>query len=80
MSLNGYYAHHGYAAQLPDYVSQQLVTPQFNDLGAQISVPQPGNAVEQLPPFRRRIAGWVSNKGVVCRSDEQIDANLEALA
>jgi hypothetical protein len=62
VSLNGYYAHHGYAAQLPDYVSQQLVTPQFNDPGAQISAPQPGNAVEQFPPFRRRIAGWVGNR------------------
>jgi hypothetical protein len=30
---------------------QQPVTPQFNNPGPQISVPQPGNAVEQLSPL-----------------------------
>jgi hypothetical protein len=30
---------------------ERPVTPQFNDPGPQISVPQPGNAVEQLSPL-----------------------------
>jgi hypothetical protein len=27
------------------------MTPQFNNLGSQISVPQPGNAVDQFSPL-----------------------------
>jgi hypothetical protein len=50
-SLHGYYAHPGYAGRLPAYVPQQPVTPQFNNPGPQISVPQPGNPVEQLSPL-----------------------------
>jgi hypothetical protein len=33
------------------YVPQQSVAPQFNNPGAQISVPQAGNAVDQLSPL-----------------------------
>lgn len=33
------------------YVPPQPVTPQFNNPGPQISVPQTGNAVEQLSPL-----------------------------
>ena len=85
VSLHGYYAHHPYAGQLPDYASQHSATPQFNDPGGQISVPRPGKAVEQLsrfstPDSRTR---WGSNKGAECRSDEQVElsvASLEALA
>jgi hypothetical protein len=35
----------------PLYVPQQPITPQFNNPGPQISVPQTGNAVEQLSPL-----------------------------
>jgi hypothetical protein len=33
------------------YQPQQPITPQFNDPGPKIWVPQPGNAVEQLSPL-----------------------------
>jgi hypothetical protein len=33
------------------YAPQQSVTPQFNNPESQISVPQTGNAVEQLSPL-----------------------------
>jgi len=33
------------------YQPQQPMTPQFNDPGPKLWVPQPGNAVEQLPPL-----------------------------
>ena len=35
----------------PVGVPQQPVTPQFNNPGPQISVPRPGNAVNQLSPL-----------------------------
>ena len=35
----------------PVGVPQQPVTPQFNNPGPQISVPQPGNALNQLSPL-----------------------------
>jgi hypothetical protein len=51
-SLHGYYAHEGYAAPLPAYGAvQQPQTPQFNNTGPQLSIPQPDNAVEQLSPL-----------------------------
>lgn len=51
LSLHGYYGAH--AAPMPAYgeLEQQPVTPQFNNPGPQISVPQPGNAVDQLSPL-----------------------------
>ena len=35
----------------PVGVPQQPVTPQFNNPGPQISVPQPGNALNELSPL-----------------------------
>jgi hypothetical protein len=44
--------HHGGHLGLPrGYQPQQPMTPQFNDPGPKIWVPQPGNAVEQLSPL-----------------------------
>ena len=51
VSLHGYYAHGGYAGPVYGYQPQPSVAPQFNNPGPQISVPQPGNAVEQLSPL-----------------------------
>jgi hypothetical protein len=50
-SLHGYDAAHPAVSGLPEYVPQQPVAPQFNNPGPQISVPQPGNAVDQLSPL-----------------------------
>jgi hypothetical protein len=44
-------AHTGYAGPTFGYEPQQSVTPQFNNPGPQISVPQPGNPVDQLSPL-----------------------------
>ena len=44
-------AHPTYLGPLPGYVPQQPMTPQFNEPGPQIKVPQPTNPVEQLPPL-----------------------------
>jgi hypothetical protein len=43
--------HHLLLGPPPVGVPQQPVTPQFNNPGPQISVPQPGNAVNQLSPL-----------------------------
>jgi hypothetical protein len=51
VSLHGYYAARPGGLGLPEYVPQQPVTPQFNNPAPQISVPQPGNAVDQLSPL-----------------------------
>ena len=51
VSLHGHYAAHPGDLGLPEYVRQQPATPQFNNPGLQISVPQPGNAVDQLSPL-----------------------------
>jgi len=51
VSLHGHYAAHRGDWGLPEYVPQQPVTPQFNNPGPQINVPQPGNAVDQLSPL-----------------------------
>ena len=51
VSLHEYYAQHGYAGPLLGYAPQQSVTPQFNNLGPQISVPQRGNPMDQLSPL-----------------------------
>jgi hypothetical protein len=51
VSSHGYYAAHPGYLGLPEYAPQQPVTPQFNNPGPQISVPQPGNAVDQLSPL-----------------------------
>jgi hypothetical protein len=44
-------AHTGYAGPMLGYAPQQSVTPQINNPGPQISVPQPGNPVDQLSPL-----------------------------
>jgi hypothetical protein len=44
-------AHTGYAGPMFGYQPQQPVTPQFNNPGPQIRVPQPANPVDQLPPL-----------------------------
>jgi len=44
-------AHTGYAGPMFGYEPQQSVTPQFNNPGPQISVPQQGNPVDQLSPL-----------------------------
>jgi hypothetical protein len=44
-------SHTGYAGPMFGYEPQQPVTPQFNDPGPQIRVPQPANPVDQLPPL-----------------------------
>jgi hypothetical protein len=50
--LHGHRAtHHGHAGPIFGYQPQQPITPQFNDPGPKIWVPQPGNAVEQLSPI-----------------------------
>jgi hypothetical protein len=46
-----YVAHHGHSAPMFGYEPQQLMMPQFNNPGPQISVPQTGNAVDQLSPL-----------------------------
>jgi hypothetical protein len=51
VSLHGYYAHGDCAAPIFGYQPQQPVTPQFNNPGPQISVPQPRNPVDRLPPL-----------------------------
>jgi hypothetical protein len=51
-SLHGYYsAHAGYSGLIRGYEPLQSMTPQFNNPGPQISVPQTGNAVDQLSPL-----------------------------
>jgi hypothetical protein len=50
--MHRYYpGHSGYAGPVYGYQPQQPMTPQFNNLGSQISVPQPGNAVDQFSPL-----------------------------
>jgi hypothetical protein len=44
-------SHAGYAGPMFGYQPQQPVTPQFNNPGPQISIPQPVNPVDQLPPL-----------------------------
>lgn len=51
VSLHGYYATHPSYLGLPEYVPQQPVTPQFDNPGPQITVPEPGNPVDQLSPL-----------------------------
>jgi hypothetical protein len=51
VSLHGYYARGGYAGPVYGYQPQQTFTPQFNNPGPQLSMPQPGNAVDQLSPL-----------------------------
>jgi hypothetical protein len=48
--LHGYEAAHPGYLSLPEYVPQP-VAPQFNNPGPQISVPQPSNPVDRLPPL-----------------------------
>jgi len=43
--------HHGHFGLPLGYQPQQPITPQFNDPGPKLWVPQPGNAVEQLSPL-----------------------------
>jgi hypothetical protein len=42
---------HGHLGLPLGYQPQQPMTPQFNDPGPKLWVPQPGNAVEQLSPL-----------------------------
>jgi len=50
--LHGHHAtRHGHAGPIFGYQPQRPITPQFNDPGPKIWVPQPGNAVEQLSPI-----------------------------
>jgi hypothetical protein len=55
LSLHSYYAnrghHRGHAGPTYGYQPQQSVAPQFNNPTPQISVPQTGNAVDQLSPL-----------------------------
>jgi hypothetical protein len=51
VSLHGYYAHGGFAGPVYGYQPQQSMTPEFNNPGAQLSVPYTGNAVDQLSPL-----------------------------
>ena len=50
-----HYRHHhvsrGHLGLPLGYQAQQPMTPQFNDPGTKLWVPQPGNAVEQLSPL-----------------------------
>jgi hypothetical protein len=43
--------HHGHLGLPLGYQPQQPMTPQFNNPGPKLWVPQPGNAVEQLCPL-----------------------------
>ena len=43
--------HFGHMGPPIGYVPQSLATPQFNNRGPQLSIPQPGNAVDQLSPL-----------------------------
>ena len=43
--------HHGHLGLPLGYQPQQPITPQFNDPGPQISVPQPGNPIDKLSPL-----------------------------
>ena len=50
--VHGHHAvHHGHLGLPFGYQPQQPMTPQFNDPGPKLWVPQPGNAVEQLSPL-----------------------------
>ena len=50
--LHGHHAaHHGHLGLPLGYQPQQPMTPQFNDPGPKLWVPQGGNAVEQLSPL-----------------------------
>jgi hypothetical protein len=50
--LHGHHAaHHGHLGLPLGYQPQPPMTPQFNDPGPKLWVPQPGNAVEQLSPL-----------------------------
>jgi hypothetical protein len=50
--MHRYHAtHHGHLGPPLGYQPQQPMTPQFNDPGPKLWVPQPGNAVEQLSPL-----------------------------
>jgi hypothetical protein len=51
VSLHGYCAAHPGDLCLPEYAPQQPVTSQFNNPGPQISVPEPGDTVDQLPHY-----------------------------
>jgi hypothetical protein len=51
VSLHEYYAHGSDAGPVYGYQPQQSAAPQFNNPGPQISVPQAGNAVDQLSPL-----------------------------
>jgi hypothetical protein len=46
-----YGGYHGSAGMIYGYQPQQSVAPQFNNPGPQISIPQTGNAVDQLSPL-----------------------------
>jgi hypothetical protein len=46
-----YATHFGHMGPMFGYEPQQPVTPQFDNPGSQISVPQTGNAVDQLSPL-----------------------------
>jgi hypothetical protein len=46
-----YGAHFGHMGPPIGYVPQPMATPQFNNPGPQISIPQPGNPVDQLSPL-----------------------------
>jgi hypothetical protein len=50
-SGHGIGSRHLFLGPPPVGVPQQSVTPQFNNPGPQISVPQPGNALNQLSPL-----------------------------
>ena len=47
----GLAGHFGHMGPPIGYVPQQPMTPQFNNPGPQLSVPQTGNAVDQLSPI-----------------------------
>jgi hypothetical protein len=47
----GGHGHFGHMGPPIGYVPQQPMTPQFNNPGPQLSVPQTGNAVDQLSPI-----------------------------
>jgi hypothetical protein len=55
-------AHHGHLGLPFGYQPQQPMTPQFNEPGPKLWVPQPGNAVEQLSPLM--VAGQPDALGI----------------
>ena len=54
-------ARHHHVSPLPyGYATQPQISPQLNDPGPQLSLPQPGNPVEQLAPLESTNPGFWS--------------------